>query len=95
MENTLSQQGCLIFSQKDLALQCVGFERPWRALCVQYRDIHGHWPRGLYGGQKYVKAWQKPMCPAETSRGPDTFLARFLSQLTAPAEFVSQFWNGR
>jgi len=59
MENTLSQQGCLIFSQKDLALQCVGFERPWRALCVQYRDIHGH---GFYMAAKKMSRPGRNQC---------------------------------
>jgi len=59
MRSSLSQQGCLILGQKDVALQCFGFERPWGALCVQYRDLHG---RGdLHGCQKYVRTWQKSM----------------------------------
>jgi len=29
------------FSKKYLALQSFEFEKPWGALCVQYRDLHG------------------------------------------------------
>jgi len=59
------------------------------------------WPRGstwLLTICQDLAEVDVTMCPAETFRGPGTFMARFflfLSQLTAPAEFVSQFWNGR
>ena len=72
MEGGLGEQGCLILAKRTLPsmfLVCKTME--WGALCVQYRDLHGQ--EDLHRWPKYVKTWQKSMCPARTSRGHDIF----------------------
>jgi len=76
MENTLSQQGCLIFSQKDLALQCVGFERPWEAVCVHWTlsSTGKSMAKGVYVAAKNMSGPDRSQCVQQRLLGVLTLL---------------------